>query len=65
MEKDILLKAEKITVQFGGLKAVNEVDMEIKRGEIHALIGPNGGGENHVFQRDLRNLHADVRPCVF
>ena len=49
MEKDILLKAEKITMQFGGLKAVNEVDMEIKRGEIHALIGPNGAGKTTFF----------------
>lgn len=49
MGNDILLKAEKVTMQFGGLKAVNEVDMEIKRGEIHALIGPNGAGKTTFF----------------
>lgn len=31
MAEDILLKAEKVTMQFGGLKAVNEVDMTIKK----------------------------------
>ena len=49
MGNEILLKAEKITMQFGGLKAVNEVDMEIRRGEIHALIGPNGAGKTTFF----------------
>ena len=49
MAEDILLKAEKVTMQFGGLKAVNEVDMTIKKGEIHALIGPNGAGKTTFF----------------
>lgn len=49
MGKDTILKAEKITMQFGGLKAVNEVDMEIRKGEIHALIGPNGAGKTTFF----------------
>ena len=49
MENDILLKAEKVTMQFGGLKAVNEVEMEIRKGEIHALIGPNGAGKTTFF----------------
>jgi hypothetical protein len=29
-------------MQFGGLKAINQVDIRIKRGTIHGLIGPNG-----------------------
>ena len=36
----VLLQASHVTMQFGGLKAVNDVDMEIKKGEVHALIGP-------------------------
>ena len=38
----VLLQASHVTMQFGGLKAVNDVDMEIQKGEVHALIGPNG-----------------------
>ena len=41
--------ASHVTMQFGGLKAVNDVDMEIKKGEVHALIGPNGAGKTTFF----------------
>lgn len=46
---DIALKAEKLTIQFGGLKAVNEFNVEIPRGSIFGLIGPNGAGKTTVF----------------
>lgn len=45
----VLLKASGVTMQFGGLKAVDNVDMEIQKGEIHALIGPNGAGKTTFF----------------
>ncbi len=44
-----LLKANKITMQFGGLTAVSDFDLEIKNGEIIALIGPNGAGKTTAF----------------
>ena len=45
----VLLEASHVTMQFGGLKAVNDVDMEIQKGEVHALIGPNGAGKTTFF----------------
>lgn len=45
----VLLKASGVTMQFGGLKAVDNVDMEIRKGAIHALIGPNGAGKTTFF----------------
>lgn len=45
----VLLKASGVTMQFGGLRAVDNVDMEIQKGEIHALIGPNGAGKTTFF----------------
>lgn len=45
----VLLKASDVTMQFGGLKAVDSVNMEIQKGEIHALIGPNGAGKTTFF----------------
>jgi branched-chain amino acid transport system permease protein len=44
-----MLKAEGVLMQFGGLKALNEVDLEIKRYTIHGLIGPNGSGKSTMM----------------
>jgi len=42
---EIILKGEKLTKEFGGLRANNEVDFELRKGEILGLIGPNGAGK--------------------
>ena len=43
------LRTEKCTIRFGGLVAVNELDMNVRRGEIYGLIGPNGAGKTTIF----------------
>ncbi len=40
---------EKLTIKFGGLKAVDAVDMEVRAEEILGLIGPNGSGKTTIF----------------
>ena len=40
-----ILKLENIQKHFGGLKAVDGIDLEVARGTVHALIGPNGSGK--------------------
>ena len=44
-----LLVGQQILMQFGGLKAINQVDLRIKRGTIHGLIGPNGSGKSTMM----------------
>jgi branched-chain amino acid transport system ATP-binding protein len=46
---DIILSTKGMTKQFGGFYAVNDVDLSVARGSIHALIGPNGAGKTTCF----------------
>lgn len=43
------LNLNNVTIQFGGLIAVNSVDLKVNVGSIHALIGPNGAGKSTIF----------------
>ena len=44
-----LLSATGVLMQFGGLKALNNVDLSVQRGTIHGLIGPNGSGKSTMM----------------
>jgi branched-chain amino acid transport system ATP-binding protein len=44
-----VLQVESLRKSFGGFKAVNGVDLDVKRGEIVAVIGPNGAGKTTLF----------------
>jgi branched-chain amino acid transport system ATP-binding protein len=44
-----ILKTENLSVQFGGLAALSQVNFAIERGNTHAIIGPNGAGKSTFF----------------
>ncbi len=46
---EALLSVDKIVMQFGGLKALNTVDLSVKPGTVHGLIGPNGSGKSTMM----------------
>lgn len=49
LDSDYILELENITMQFGGLRAVDDLSFKVKKGEIFGLIGPNGAGKTTVF----------------
>ena len=44
-----LLEVKNLAIQFGGLRAVDDFDLSIEKGELYGLIGPNGAGKTTVF----------------
>ena len=46
---DIILKTEDLGISFGGLKAVQGLNLEIKKKQLYGLVGPNGAGKTTVF----------------
>lgn len=44
-----MLKTENLGISFGGLKAVQNLDLEIKKQQLYGLVGPNGAGKTTVF----------------
>ena len=46
---ELLIDARGVLMQFGGLKALNNVDLQVRRGTIHGLIGPNGSGKSTMM----------------
>ena len=49
LDDDVLLDIEGLKMYFGGLKAVDDLSFQVKKGEIFGLIGPNGAGKTTVF----------------
>lgn len=49
LKAPVVLKTENLGITFGGLKAVQDFNIEIKEGELIGLIGPNGAGKTTVF----------------
>ncbi len=49
MSQDIILETRELTKEFKGFIAVDRVNLQVRRGSIHALIGPNGAGKTTTF----------------
>jgi len=59
------LSLTRVSKSFGGLKAVNSVDISVERGEIRGLIGPNGSGKTTIFNLVTGFIHPDEGQILF
>jgi branched-chain amino acid transport system ATP-binding protein len=59
MSESIILQTENVSKAFGGHIAVNEVSVEVRRGEFKSIIGPNGAGKTTLF-----NLISGILPLT-
>lgn len=65
MSTDIVLEARGLSKEFRGFKAVDGVDLTVRRGSIHALIGPNGAGKTTCFNLLTRFLPLTAGSILF
>ncbi len=64
MAEEVILRVKGLFKSFGGLLATNDVNLEIKAGEMSAIIGPNGAGKSTLFNL-LTGYHAVDKGQVF
>jgi len=62
--KDLILAMHGIKKAFGGVQALNGVDLEVSRGEVHALIGENGAGKSTLMKILSGALQADAGEMI-
>jgi branched-chain amino acid transport system ATP-binding protein len=63
-EGEILLRLENIFMAFGRVQALNGVDLQVRKGEIHSIIGPNGAGKT-VMMNCINGLYRPQRGNIY
>jgi branched-chain amino acid transport system ATP-binding protein len=63
--RQTLLATERLTMRFGGLVAVGDLDLDVGDGAIHSIIGPNGAGKTTVFNCIMQNLQISAGKIWF
>jgi len=61
----IILSVKNVNKRFAGLKALNEVNLEVEAGTVHAIIGPNGAGKSTLLNCFVGRLIPDTGSVTF
>lgn len=65
MTTDLVIDVRNVTKRFGGLLAVNDCSLSVRRGSITGLIGPNGAGKSTLFNMVAGNITPDSGQVIF
>ena len=60
-----ILSVRNVNKRFGGLQALNEVNLEVEAGTVHAIIGPNGAGKSTLLNCFIGRLEPDTGTVMF
>ena len=60
-----ILTVNNVNKRFGGLKALDDVNLDIHEGTVHAIIGPNGAGKSTLLNCFVGKLEPDTGSVVF
>lgn len=61
MENEYVIEMLNITKEFPGIKANDNITLQLRKGEIHALLGENGAGKSTLMSIPFWSVPADVR----
>ena len=71
MQEEVVLRLEGICKEFPGVKALQDVELTLRKGEIHALMGENGAGKSTlikvltgVYQKDGGEIYLSGKPVT-
>ena len=65
MSSDLVIDVRNVSKRFGGLTAVNNCSLSVRRGSVTGLIGPNGAGKSTLFNIVAGNIVPDEGAVIF
>lgn len=65
MSETHFFQVSDLSIQFGGIKALDSVNLQVRQGTVHAIIGPNGAGKTTLFNCISRQYKADSGEIYF
>jgi ABC-type branched-chain amino acid transport systems, ATPase component len=60
-----VLEISGVNLAFGGLKALDDVNLTVQQGTVHAIIGPNGAGKSTLLNTIIGKLAPDTGSILF